>query len=65
MNRLAEIMKKENVTPVQLSKMTGLSDVNIRRIMKNPTAVPYHKTAMKLSKALGYTVAQIMGEKDL
>ena len=65
MNNLAEIMKKEKITPVKLSEMTGIGSNNIRRIMQDENVTPYYKTALKLSEALGYTVAQIRGEKEI
>ena len=65
MNNLAEIMKIENISSVELSKKTGICAENIRRIMNDRNAVPRYKTALKLSEALGYTVAQIRGEKEI
>lgn len=65
MNNLAEIMKRKNITPVQLSEMTGLAPGTIRRTMNDRNVIPYYKTVIKLSEALGYTVAQIRGEKEI
>lgn len=65
MNNLAEIMKRRNITAIELAKQTGLVAENIRRIMNDRNAVPRYKTALKLSEALGYTVAQIRGEKEI
>ena len=65
MNNLAEIMKRKNITPVELSSMIDLNAGTIRRLIKDSNAVPRYKTALKLSKGLGYTVAQIRGEKEI
>lgn len=65
MNNLAEIMKRENITPVELSRKTGLNANTIRGLVKDRNTVPNNKTAVKLSDALGYTVAQIRGEKKI
>lgn len=65
MNNLAEIMKRKNITPVKLSEITGIGANTIRRIMQDRNVVPYYRTSLKLSEALGYTVAQIRGEKEI
>lgn len=65
MNNLAEIMKRKNITPVKLSEITGIGINTIRSIMKDKNVTPHYKTAVKLSDALGYTVAQIRGEKEI
>lgn len=65
MNNLAEIMRRENITPVELSRKTGLNANNIRRLVKDRNTVPNNKTAAELSKVLRYTVAQIRGEKEI
>lgn len=65
MNNLARIMKRKNITPVKLSEITGIGANNIRRIMNDTSVTPFNKTAVKLSDALGYTVAQIRGEKEI
>ena len=57
MNNLAEIMKIENISSIELSKKTGIGAENIRRIMNDRNAVPRYKTV--------YTVAQIRGEKEI
>ena len=58
-------MKRRNITAIELAKQTGLVAENIRRIMNDRNAVPRYKTALKLSEVLGYTVAQIRGEKEI
>ena len=63
MNNLKEIMEKKNVQPVELGKLTGIAISNIRRLMKDPEATPYHPTAEKLAAALNCSVAQIYGQK--
>lgn len=65
MNNLAEIMKRKDITPVKLSEITGIGANTIRRIMQDRNVVPHYKTLLKLSEALGYTVAQIRGEKEI
>lgn len=65
MNNLARIMKRKNITPVKLSEITGIGANTIRRIMSDRNVTPHYKTAIKLSDALGYTVAQIRGEKEI
>lgn len=65
MNNLAEIMKRKDITPVKLSEITGIAATTIRRIMQDRNVVPQYKTLLKLSEALGYTVAQIKGEKEI
>jgi transcriptional regulator with XRE-family HTH domain len=65
MNNLAEIMKRKDITPVKLSEITGIGATTIRRIMQDRNVVPQYKTLLKLSEALGYTVAQIKGEKEI
>ena len=65
MNNLAKIMKRKNITPVKLSEITGIGINTIRRIIADRNVTPQYKTAVKLSDALGYTVAQIRGEKKI
>lgn len=65
MNNLAEIMKRKDITPVKLSEITGIAATTIRRTMQDRNVVPQYKTLLKLSEALGYTVAQIKGEKEI
>jgi transcriptional regulator with XRE-family HTH domain len=65
MNNLAEIMKRKNITALELAKQTGLVAGSIRRAMNDRNVIPNSKTALKLSEALGYTVAQIRGEKEI
>lgn len=65
MNNLAEIMRRKDITPVKLSEITGIASNTIRRIMQDRNVVPQYKTLLKLSEALGYTVAQIRGEKEI
>jgi len=65
MNNLAEIMKRKKITAVELSRKTGLQPETIRRLIRNSNATPNNHTACELSKALGYTVAQIRGEKEI
>jgi transcriptional regulator with XRE-family HTH domain len=65
MNNLAKIMKRKDITPVKLSEITGIAANTIRRIMQDRNVVPQYKTLLKLSEALGYTVAQIKGEKEI
>lgn len=63
MNNLNKIMQKKGVTALELAKSSGLAVTNIRRIMKDPEATPYHPTAEKLAKALGVSIAQIYAQK--
>jgi transcriptional regulator with XRE-family HTH domain len=63
MNNLKEIMQKKGVTALELAKSSGLAVTNIRRIMNDPEATPYHPTAEKLAKALGVSIAQIYAQK--
>ena len=63
MNNLKEIMHKKGVTALELAKSSGVAVTNIRRIMKDPQATPYHPTAEKLAKALGVSIAQIYAQK--
>lgn len=64
MNNLNKIMQLKGVTALQLAETSGLAVTNIRRIMQDPEATPYHKTAEKLADALGVHVAQIYAEKS-
>ena len=63
MNNLKTIMEKKNVQPVELAKLTGIAISNIRRLMNDPEATPYHPTAEKLAAALNCSVAQIYAQK--
>lgn len=63
MNNLKQIMQKKGVTALELAKSSGLAVTNIRRIMNDPEATPYHQTAEKLAKALGVSIAQIYAQK--
>ena len=63
MNNVKTIMEKKGVAPVELAKLTGIALSNIRRLINDPQATPYHPTAEKLAKALGVTVAQIYAQK--
>lgn len=63
MNNLKEIMQKKGVTALELAKSSGLAVTNIRRIMNDPEATPYHPTAEKLAKALGVSITQIYAQK--
>lgn len=65
MNNLAEMMKRRCITAVELAKITKLSPTTIRRMMKDTNVTPFNKTAIKLSEALGYSIAQIRGEKEI
>ena len=65
MNNLEEIMKRKHITPIELSETTGKSVNIIRRIMKDKNVIPHNVTVVKLSEALGYSVAQIRGEKEI
>lgn len=63
MNNVKTIMEKKGVAPVELAKLTGIALSNIRRLINDPQATPYHPTAEKLAKALGVTIAQIYAQK--
>jgi len=63
MNNLKEIMQKKGVTALELAKSSGLAVTNIRRVMNDPEATPYHPTAEKLAKALGVSITQIYAQK--
>ena len=65
MNNLEIIMTREKITVVELSRKTGLQPGTIRRLMQNKNANPNNHTACELSKVLGYSVAQIRGEKEI
>lgn len=63
MNNLKTIMQKKGVTALELANNSGLAVTNIRRIMSDPQATPYHPTAEKLAQALNVSVAQIYAQK--
>ena len=59
MNNLKVIMDAKEITPAELSRLSGVAVTGIRATMKDPNVTPYHKTAERLADALGVTIAQI------
>jgi len=54
-NRLREVMLLKRITQIQLSKMTGIPQCDISRIINDEKAI-YLSTAKRIAKALGKTV---------
>lgn len=54
-NRLQEVMLLKQITQQELSKITGIPQSEISRIINNQKAI-YLTTAKRIAKALGYSV---------
>ncbi|MEW5952596.1 MAG: helix-turn-helix transcriptional regulator [Bacillota bacterium] len=55
MNRLQEVMKLKRITQEELSKMTGIAQGEISKIMNDRKDI-HLKTAKKIARALGKSV---------
>ena len=61
MNNLKSIMEARNITPNQLSEMTGLAVTNIRRILQEDSLATATKpTQQTIAAALGITVRELV-----
>lgn len=57
-NRINEIRKKQKITQVELSKITGIAQSELSQIINEKKTVNI-ETAKKISKALGYSIEYI------
>lgn len=61
MNNLKTIMEARNITPLQLSEMTGLAVTNIRRILQEDSYSTSKKSTQQIiAAALGVTVRELV-----
>lgn len=67
MNNLKSIMEARNITPNQLSEMTGLAVTNLRRILQEDSLATATKpTQQIIAAALGVTVRELVeGGEDM
>lgn len=56
-------MKALNLNPKSLSQKASLNDTAVRDIIEGRSKNPRHDTLQKIAKALGCTVADLMGER--
>ena len=58
--KISQIMKDKGLSAYQLWKMTGISKCVLSYILKKPGYDPKTSTTLKLSKALGVKVEDIV-----
>ena len=57
------ICKEKNITGYQLSKMTGISNSLLYKILREDTADPQISTLIKIADALDVTLDELVGRK--
>ena len=58
MNKIKEIMRVRKITQLELSKLTGIDQGELSRIINERKTVTL-PTAKRISKALGYSIEYI------
>lgn len=65
MNNLKAITESRGITPVELSKQSGVSLTRVRQLIKEGTIdTAFKSTQNKIAKALGLTVKELVGGSD-
>ena len=60
--RLKRLREAKGVTKYRLAKLSGVSEVYVYRLERDEVKNPRRDTCQKLAMALGYTVADVIGE---
>lgn len=60
---IKRICKEKNVTGYQLSKMTGISNSLLYKILREDTADPQISTLIKIADALDVSLDELVGRK--
>jgi len=60
---IKRICKEKNITGYQLSKMTGISNSLLYKILREDTADPQISTLIKIADALDVTLDELVGRK--
>lgn len=62
-NVLAELLKKYNLNPLELERLTGVPSSTLYRLLKNKDGNPTIEVLKKLSSFFQITVSQLIGEE--
>ena len=61
---IKRICKEKNITGYQLSKMTGISNSLLYKILREDTADPQISTLIKIADALDVTLDELVGRRE-